>query len=57
MDNNEILEKLTEAINEDSWVIIEELIEELEAEAGFSDPFEDYDEEEFKKKQRLYEQT
>ena len=47
MDNNEILEKLTEAINEDSWVIIEELIEELEAEAGFSDPFEDYDEEVF----------
>ena len=29
MDNNEILEKLTEAINEDSWAIIEELIEEL----------------------------
>tara|TARA_Y100000739_G_scaffold124053_1_gene106800 strand:- start:951 stop:1094 length:144 start_codon:yes stop_codon:yes gene_type:complete len=47
MDSNETLEKLTEAINEDSWVIIEELIEELEAEAGFSDPFEDYDEEEF----------
>ena len=47
MDNNEILEKLTEAINEDSWDKIEELIQELEAEAGFSDPFEDYDEEEF----------
>ena len=47
MDNNDILEKLAEAINEDSWVIIEQLIEELEAEVGFSDPFEDYDEEEF----------
>jgi len=47
MDNNEILEKLTEAINEDSWNKIEELIQELEAEAGFSDPFEDYDEEVF----------
>ena len=47
MDSNEILEKLTEAINEDSWNKIEELIQELEAEAGFSDPFEDYDEEEF----------
>ena len=47
MDNNEILEKLTEAINEDSWNKIEELIQELEAEAGFSDPYEDYDEEEF----------
>ena len=47
MDNNDILEKLTEAINEESWNKIEELIQELEAEAGFSDPFEDYDEEEF----------
>tara|TARA_Y100000768_G_scaffold49628_1_gene32353 strand:+ start:973 stop:1116 length:144 start_codon:yes stop_codon:yes gene_type:complete len=47
MDNNEILGKLTEAINEDSWAKIEELIEELEAEVGFSDPFEDYEEEEF----------
>ena len=47
MDNNEILGKLTEAINEDSWDKIEELIEELEAEVGFSDPFEDYEEEEF----------
>ena len=47
MTYSEILEKLSEAINEDSWAIIEELIEELEAEAGYHDPFEDYDEEEF----------
>lgn len=47
MDIGQIIEKLNEAINEESWFMIEELIEELEAEAGFSDPFEDYDEEEF----------
>ena len=42
-----ILEKLNEAIAEESWFVIEELIEELEAEAGYIDPFEDYDEEDF----------
>jgi|TARA_B100000073_G_scaffold211605_1_gene175839 uncharacterized protein YihD (DUF1040 family) len=47
MDIGQIIEKLNEAINEESWFMVEELIEELEAEAGFSDPFEDYDEEEF----------
>ena len=47
MDIGQIIEKLNEAINEESWFMVEELIEELEAEAGFSDPFEDYEEEEF----------
>ena len=49
MDNNEILGKLTEAINEDSWAKIEELIEELEAEVGFSEPFDVYELEEILK--------
>ena len=52
MDNNEILGKLTEAINEDSWATIEELFDELEAAVGFSDLFEDYAEDEFSQKQR-----
>ena len=47
MEKDEILGKLTEASNEESWNQIEEIIQELEAEAGFSDPFEDYDQEEF----------
>ena len=47
MEVAHILEKLNEAIAEESWFVIEELIEELEAEAGYIDPFEDYDEEDF----------
>ena len=47
MEVSHILEKLNEAIAEESWFIIEELIKELEAEAGYIDPFEDYDEEDF----------
>ena len=35
-------EKLNEALAEESWTIIEDLMQELEAESGFSDPFEDY---------------
>jgi hypothetical protein len=34
MEKDEILGKLTEAINEESWNKIEEIIQELEAEAG-----------------------
>jgi hypothetical protein len=34
MEVSHILEKLNEAIAEESWFVIEELIEELEAEAG-----------------------
>jgi len=47
MDIGQIIEKLNEAINEESWFMVEELIEELEAEVGYHDPFEDYEEEEF----------
>ena len=42
MEVAHILEKLNEALAEESWTIIEDLMQELEAESGFSDPFEDY---------------
>tara|TARA_B100000029_G_scaffold79664_1_gene71175 strand:- start:1419 stop:1574 length:156 start_codon:yes stop_codon:yes gene_type:complete len=43
MEVGQIIEKLNEALAEESWTIIEDLMQELEAESGFSDPFEDYD--------------
>tara|TARA_Y100001951_G_scaffold80528_1_gene68531 strand:- start:323 stop:466 length:144 start_codon:yes stop_codon:yes gene_type:complete len=47
METDEIIERLNEAQVEESWEKVDELVQELEAEVGFVDPFEDYDEEEF----------
>jgi uncharacterized protein YihD (DUF1040 family) len=47
MEVSEIIERLNEAQIEESWEKVHELVQELEAEVGFRDPFEDYDEEEF----------
>ena len=44
MEAGQIIEKLNEALAEETWTIIEDLMQELEAESGFSDPFEDFDE-------------
>jgi len=47
MEINEIIEKLNDAMNELSWNKIEELVQELEAENEFSDPYDDYEDDEF----------
>ena len=43
MEISEIIEKLNEAILHESWDVVLELVGELEAEVGFTDPFEDYE--------------
>jgi hypothetical protein len=47
MEISEIIEKLNEAILHESWDIVLELVGELEAENEFTDPFEDYENDEF----------
>jgi hypothetical protein len=48
MEVVEIIEKLNEAYNSNDWSIIEELIQSLEAEIDFINPFDfSNDEEEF----------
>jgi hypothetical protein len=47
MEISEIIEKLHEAMNDLSWDRVEELLHELEAENEFTDPFEDYNDDEF----------
>jgi len=47
MELSDIIEKLNDAMNELSWNKIEELVQELETANEFSDPFEDYADDEF----------
>ena len=44
MEAGQIIEKLNEALAEESWTIIEDLMQELEAESGFRCSFHVYPE-------------
>ena len=44
MEDSEIIERLNEAQVEESWEKVHDLVQELEAEVGFRNPFEDYNE-------------
>ena len=44
MEDSEIIERLNEAQVEESWEKVHELVQALEAEVGFRNPFEDYNE-------------